>query len=296
MDRFLARLMDAQDGWAKPLGDFNRRWISAILRPLGPIKDFLHGTWLGHPSHGAATDIPIGALTVALVLDLVDATGAFGLRGIGGAADVALVVGILAMLASAVTGAADYSDTSGKALVRATLHSVLMVIALILYVVSLILRIGAGESRTGPIVIGILGYLVLLAGAYVGGDVVYALGNMVSRHAFRGAGSKWIALEVDGGATPDAIPERTPTKAKLGINTLVLVRQGSTIQALHETCAHAGGPLAQGTLVDGCIQCPWHGSRFDLATGDLRRGPTVYPQPVYEVRHGDTGWEARRVS
>ena len=124
--------------------------------------------------------------------------------------------------------------------------------------------------------------------------MVYALGNMVSRHAFRGAGTKWIRLEVDGGVEPDALPEATPTKAKLGINTLVLVRVGSTIHALHDTCAHAGGPLSGGTVVDGCIECPWHGSRFRLDDGHLRRGPTVYDQPVYEVRRGEAGWEARR--
>src|SRR5439155_16308537 len=132
------------------------------------------------------------------------------------------------------------------------------------------------------------------AGAYVGGDVVYVLGNMVSRHAFRGAGTKWIALEpaeTEGGD----IPEGRPIKAKLGINALVLVRQGERILALHETCAHAGGPLSEGTLMDGTIQCPWHGSRYRLENGHLVSGPSVYDQPAYEVRARDGGgWEARR--
>jgi nitrite reductase/ring-hydroxylating ferredoxin subunit len=128
----------------------------------------------------------------------------------------------------------------------------------------------------------------------VGGDVVYVLGNMVSRHAFRGGGTKWIRLEVDGGVEPDAMPEATPMKAKLGINTLVLVRVGSTVHALHDTCAHAGGPLSGGKVVDGCIECPWHASRFRLSDGHLTQGPTVYDQPVYEVRRGEAGWEARR--
>jgi nitrite reductase/ring-hydroxylating ferredoxin subunit/uncharacterized membrane protein len=296
VERFLMRLMDAQNGWAKPLGDFNRRWIGAIIHRLGPVRELLHGRWFGHPSHPAMTDFPIGALTVALILDIIGATGAFGLTGAAGAADVALVVGILAMLAAAVTGAADYADTDGRALVRATLHSVIMVVALVLYLISLALRTSPPADRTVPIVIGLVAYVVLLAGAFVGGDVVYVFGNMVDRHAWRGAGGKWIALELDGGATPDTIPEATPTKAKLGINTLVIVRQAGTIFALHDTCAHAGGPLSQGTLVDDCIQCPWHGSRFRLADGKAQRSPTVYDQPVYEVRSGERGWEGRRVS
>ena len=282
MGRFLTRLMDANAGWARPLGDFNHRWLSALLRPLGPVKDLLHGRWLGHPLHAATTDIPIGILFLVIVFDVL---------GQPDAASVALVVGILAMVASALTGAADYVDTDGTTRMRATVHSTLMVAALVLYVVSLVTRSGSPADRTVPILLSVVAFVVLNAGAYVGGDVVYALGNMVNRHAWRGAGAKWLPLDL-GGATD--LPEGTPVKAKLGINTLVLVRTGATIHALHDQCAHAGGPLSGGQVVDGCIECPWHGSRFELATGHARWGPTVYDQPRYEVRQGESGWEGRR--
>ena len=57
---------------------------------------------------------------------------------------------ILFMLAAAVTGAADYADTDGTARVRATLHSTLMVVALLLLLISLALRAGAPADRTDP--------------------------------------------------------------------------------------------------------------------------------------------------
>jgi nitrite reductase/ring-hydroxylating ferredoxin subunit len=53
--------------------------------------------------------------------------------------------------------------------------------------------------------------------------------------------------------------------------------------------------LSEGKIVDGCIECPWHGSRYRLTDGNARRGPTVYDQPRYEIRLGDKGWEARRI-
>jgi phenylpropionate dioxygenase-like ring-hydroxylating dioxygenase large terminal subunit len=113
---------------------------------------------------------------------------------------------------------------------------------------------------------------------------------MVSRHAFRGGGSKWLALEV-----PADLAEGVPTKARLGATTLALVRTGDSIAALHDTCAHAGGPLSEGRLVDGCLECPYHGSRFRLADGRLVRGPSLYDQPAYDVRRTEAGgWEARR--
>ena len=284
--RFMTRVVDAQARWARPLGDFNHRWLSALFRPIRPIKDFLNGTWLGHPVHSAVTDVPIGALTIALVLDIV---------GQPVAADVALLVAVLSILAAALTGLADYTDTDGTARMRATVHSVLMTTALVVFAVSLLIRAGNPIDRTVPFVLLVVGYLIISLGAAVGGDLVYLIGTHVNRHAWRGAGAKWVALDL--GDLPD-IPEGGPTKAKAGANTLILVRTGDKILALHETCAHAGGPLAEGTLVDDCIQCPWHGSRFRLANGHVARGPAMYDQPAYEVRSAEsgTGWEVRRAA
>jgi nitrite reductase/ring-hydroxylating ferredoxin subunit/uncharacterized membrane protein len=286
MDRWLARLIDAQGRWAKPFGDFNNRWLKALFRPIPAIRDLLNGRWLGHPLHSVLTDAPIGILFLVIVLDILD------LRS---GADVALVVGILAMLAAALAGFADYSDTDGTARERATVHSTLMVVALLVYVASLVIRGAGGDDRTAAVWTSVVAFLILAAGAYVGGDVVYALGNMVSRHAFRGAGTKWIALEPAELDEAGNIPEGKPVKAKLGINSLALVRQGEAVLALHDTCAHAGGPLSGGTIEDGCLVCPWHFSKYRLTDGRARRGPTVYDQPAYEVRRTEAGgWEARR--
>ena len=286
MGRLIARIVAAQDRWARPLGDFNHRWLSAVFHPIRPVRDLLSGTWLGHPLHAAATDIPIGTLLLVVVLDLI---------GQPSAADVALAATVLSMLAAAVTGAADYADTDGTARVRATTHSTLMVVALLLLLVSLALRLGGASDRTIPIAISLVGFLIVVAGAYVGGDVVYIFGNMVSRHAFRGAGTKWIRLDAGDIADLMTLPEATPTKARAGINDLVLVRIGDTVHAMHAVCAHAGGPLQDGTVIDGCLECPWHASRFRLTDGHVRRGPALYDQPVYEIRPAEAGgYEVRR--
>ncbi len=280
--RTLERIVDAQATRARPLGHRLHGLMAAIFGRMLPVRDFLVGTWLGHPLHALLTDVPIGALGLVIILDLL---------GQSAAADVALVIGILAMLAAAVAGYADYSTTDGKARDRATIHSMYMVIALVIYLVSLGIRASGPDDRALPIVLSIIAYLVLALGAFVGGDVVYALGNVVDRHAWRPSGAKWQSLEVG------EIPEGSPVAAGLGTEVLVLVRAGDTIHALHDQCAHAGGPLSEGRIVDGCVECPWHGSRFALATGERRRGPTLYDQPRYEVRIAEAGgYEARRVS
>lgn len=281
--RLLIRILDAQRGWARPLGNFNVRWLGALLHPIRPVKDFLHGKWIGHSLHAAITDVPIGALTLTVVFDLIDQRPA---------ADIALGLGILAMVGAALAGAADYVDTDDNARVAATVHSTMMTTALVIYVISLVLRIGSPDGeRTIAIALSMLGYLVMIGGAWVGGEVVYAMGNMVNRHAWRfGSKSDWVRLDVA------QIPENSPTAAKAGAQSLVVVRKGEQIYALHAQCAHANGPLAQGRIVDGCIECPWHQSRFELSTGHRKQGPTTFDQPRYDVRAAaGGGWEVRRV-
>ncbi len=127
---------------------------------------------------------------------------------------------------------------------------------------------------------------------------MYSLGNMVSRHAFRGAGTKWIALDTGDLADLAALPEAEPRKMRAGINDLVVVRIGDTVHALHAVCAHAGGPLDKGTVTPtAACECPWHGARYRLSDGALRRGPSVYDQPAYEIRAAEGGgYEVRRAA
>jgi nitrite reductase/ring-hydroxylating ferredoxin subunit/uncharacterized membrane protein len=290
MARWLVRVMDAQRAWVRPLGEFVHRIDHAAFHAMPQVRDFLNGRWLGHPIHAVLTDAPIGILFLVIVFDLLGQTAA---------ADWALLIGVLAMLGAALAGLADYADTDGLARERATLHSTLMVVALVLYVLSGVLRGAQGAPVTAAAFwLSVVAFLVLAAGAFVGGDVVYATGNMVSRHAFRGAGTKWQALEPAELQPDGSIPEGRPIKARLGINSLVLIRNGETILALHDTCAHAGCSLSDGALVPGdgpVVECACHGSRFRFADGQVLRGPSVYDQPAYEVRPRDGGgWEARR--
>jgi nitrite reductase/ring-hydroxylating ferredoxin subunit/uncharacterized membrane protein len=288
--RMLTRAMDAQGAWTRPLGELAHRFLFWLFQGVPALRDLLVGRWLGHPLHAVLTDAPIGILFLVIVFDVL---------GNQGAATVTLAVGVLAMAAAALAGFADYADTDGKARERATLHATLMVVTLVIYLLSLALRLGSSPApSTAGVWLSIVAFLVLSSAAYVGGDVVYVLGNMVSRHAFRGAGTKWIALEPAETDADGGIPEGRLVKAKLGINQLVLVRQGERILALHDTCAHAGGPLSEGKLIDGrLVECPWHYSRYRLPDGLVVQGPSVYDQPAYEVRRREGGgWEARRSS
>jgi nitrite reductase/ring-hydroxylating ferredoxin subunit/uncharacterized membrane protein len=274
----IERILEAQGAWADPLGRLFVAIFSALYKPVPFLKDFLNGVWLGHPLHPAITDVPIGAYVVALVLDL---------SGQRAAATAAIGVGIVFMLLAALAGYADYIDLEGKTRRFGTIHSSLMLVALIFYLVSFVMRLGGTPSPL-EVWLAVIGLLIVITSAYIGGELVFNLGTQVDRHAWRGGGTKWTALDVT-----DVAPDR-PVKAKAGAQTLVVVRRGTTLEALHDLCAHQGCSLSEGKVVGDAIECQCHGSRYRLRDGLVVRGPAVFDQPHYEVRESDGKIEVRR--
>src|SRR5207247_9212850 len=57
--------------------------------------------------------------------------------------------------------------------------------------------------------------------------------------------------------------------------------------AFDDRCTHKGGPLSDGALVCGTVQCPWHGSQFDVETGGATQGPATKRIATYKVRDRD---------
>ena len=267
-------------GWGVGIADFYTAISRFVIRPTW-LRSFLHGTWLGHPLHPLLTDVPIGGLTIAIVLDLF---------GVYDGANWATGLGLLGLVAAAIAGFVDLDETDGKPRQYGGVHSTIMLLAIVVYVVSMLVRLGVTPgSPTEATILAAVGYFLIVGGAYIGGDLVFTFGNMVDRHAWRSGGTKWAALDVT------EVPERQPTKARAGGQTLVLVRRGDKIDALHDTCSHAGCSLSEGTIVGDTIRCMCHGSRFDLATGDVVVGPATYDQPAFEVRRAEGKLEARRV-
>src|ERR671923_2978820 len=80
------RVVRAIEGqaWADRLADPIQRPVNGALERLPMLRAVLNGTWLGHPVHAAATDLPVGAWAAGSVLDVLDVCGVDVLGGIGG--------------------------------------------------------------------------------------------------------------------------------------------------------------------------------------------------------------------
>lgn len=67
---------------------------------------------------------------------------------------------------------------------------------------------------------------------------------------------------------------------------ITLANVAGTFFAIDDTCTHKGCSLGDGKLDGSTIQCACHGSRFDVTTGAVVRGPAeeaVHSYPVHVV-------------
>ena len=69
-----------------------------------------------------------------------------------------------------------------------------------------------------------------------------------------------------------------------GVGVLLSRSSDGEVCAIAATCNHFSGPLEQGERKDDTVVCPWHGSRFDLCSGEVKDGPAIFPQSRYETR------------
>ena len=57
--------------------------------------------------------------------------------------------------------------------------------------------------------------------------------------------------------------------------------------AFDDHCTHRGGSLAGGSMICGTVQCPWHGSQFDISSGEVKAGPAREKIATYPVEERD---------
>jgi ferredoxin-NADP reductase/nitrite reductase/ring-hydroxylating ferredoxin subunit len=73
-------------------------------------------------------------------------------------------------------------------------------------------------------------------------------------------------------------------EVKVDGENICVVNVGGKYYAIGNICTHEGGPLANGKLQGYNVECPWHGSKFDVRTGEVTSPPANEPEPVYEVK------------
>lgn len=66
--------------------------------------------------------------------------------------------------------------------------------------------------------------------------------------------------------------------------SLALFNLAGEFYAIENVCTHDGSEIAGGCVVDGAIECPRHGARFDIKTGAVTAPPAYEPVEIFPVR------------
>lgn len=78
-------------------------------------------------------------------------------------------------------------------------------------------------------------------------------------------------------------PEGKSTRVNADGRAVAVFNMRGSLFAIGANCTHVGGPLDQGRLEDHRVECPWHGSVFDIETGKVLRGPAKTPEVAYRA-------------
>lgn len=233
-------------------------------------RDFLYGVWLGHSLHAAVVTVPLGAWSAAMVLDVLREESA---------ADAMVGLGLLGAAGAAVTGAAQWQDTTNDEAPRrlGTLHALVNYATTGLMAGSWILR--KRGNRGAAVALSTTGVALSAAAAWLGGELAYGLGIGVDHAAFEKPAVKWTEA-----AALDDLQDGKPLRVEPDGAPVMLLRQGEDIRAIAATCPHLGGPLDKGKIEGETVACPWHDSVFSVVNGAVLHGPAVMPVTAYEVR------------
>lgn len=247
----------------------------------------------GHPLHAMLIPFPFAFLTGAFVFDLV---GRWLDRPALWTTGAHLAwAGIAFALLAAVPGLIDYFYTvpprsTGKR--RATKHMIVNLSAVTLFALAAYVRGAAGVAPDPVILVVEAGAIALLAaGGWMGGTLVYR--NQIGvDHRYAGAG-KWKDTRAAADTAPipvaktDALEPNQMQLVRVGERRIVLARTEERYVAFDDRCPHRGGSLAGGIMACGTVTCPWHGSQFDVASGEVRSGPAREPISAYRVEERD---------
>ncbi|MFG3274844.1 Rieske 2Fe-2S domain-containing protein [Streptomyces luteogriseus] len=274
-------LLDAleRDPRADAAIDVLTRTVRAL--PLGRARDVLHGRWLGHPLHPLIVQVPIGSWMSAAVLDLWP--------GRSREAGLLVSVGLAAAGPAALAGAVDWAELHRQQTRVGLVHAVANTAAVGLYGASLLCRL-TGRAGAGR-ACGFLGLTAVGLGGMLGGHLAYrqASGANHVEEVPHVVSDGWHRI----GTVEEFPVGRSVRRAVDDVPVLVVREAGGTLHALADRCSHLAGPLSEGTIADGCVRCPWHGSVFRLSDGWNVRGPATAPQPAFDTRVVDGHVEIR---
>jgi uncharacterized membrane protein/nitrite reductase/ring-hydroxylating ferredoxin subunit len=245
-----------------------------------------------HPLHPILIAFPIAFFTGTLLFDLLGfITDSAMLWQTGEYLNLAAI--IFALIA-AVPGFIDYLYTvppksTGKK--RAAKHGIINVTNVAVFTVAYFCKQNEDASVYVILALEVVGMILLSIAGWMGGTLVYR--NQIGVDPRYANAGKWKELHTDKNSGEIEVAESDELKVnqmKL-IHTkdkrIVLGRTEQSYVAFDDRCTHRGGSLAGGAMICGTVQCPWHGSQFDVNNGVVKAGPAEEKIETYTVKEAN---------
>lgn len=200
------------------------------------------------------------------------------------------IAGVGFALLAAVPGIVDYIYTvppKSSAKKRASIHGLLNVSNVVLHLGIWFYRRGDGAMPEWVLLFEVLGMVLLMIAGWMGGTLVYR--NQIGVDQRYANAGKWNEAYLDEKESPLLVATESELKINamklLHINgkRIVLGRTEEGFVAFDDRCTHKGGSLAGGSMMCGTVQCPWHGTQFNVHTGAVTQGPAKEKINIYAV-------------
>lgn len=242
-----------------------------------------------HPLHPILIPFPIAFFTGTLICHLVG--WLLNRNGLLATAYYLNIGGIAFALLAAIPGFIDFLYTvppksSGKK--RAAKHGIINVVMLVCFIIAFFLRQNESSSNIILALLEVAGVSLMVIAGWLGGTLVYR--NQIGvdiRYANAGKWKEETFNNANGEIEVAAADELKINSMKLlhvKDKRIVLARTEDRFVAFEDRCTHRGGSLAAGSTLCNVVQCPWHGSQFDLITGEVKAGPAKDGIKIYKVR------------
>lgn len=254
-----------------------------------------------HPIHPMLVVFPLGLWITSFAFDVAAIAG--NDPYLAAAGFYAIIGGCAGALLAAIAGATDLFGAvpeRSSAKKRGYTHAALNLIAFGLFIAVAVLRGGPSTMPHGlTLLLSGIGVVLILCSGWLGGTLVYR--NQIGvDHRYANAG-QWHERTLAGWDQPvcnqSELGDGQMILAEVGDRKIVVGRCPEGIFAFSNHCTHRGGPLADGALVGCTVQCPWHGSQFDIRSGHVVAGPAKDNMETYpvEVRGGEVFVTPNRV-
>lgn len=242
-----------------------------------------------HPIHPMLVALPIAFFSGTLIFDILTL---LNVGQFNSTARHLTIAGLIGGVMAAIPGIIDFIYTvppksSGKK--RAARHGMTNVAMMLLFGAALYYRINTENfSLNILLIIEVIAMTLLGFAGWMGGTLVYR--NQIGVDPRYANAGKWkeVYSEIQNNRivldTQDDLETNQMQLIHASGRRFVLARSEKGLVAFDDRCPHRGGSLAGGSMMCGTVQCPWHGSQFEVTSGALKAGPSKEGIRSYEVK------------